>query len=127
MKKPGTFDLRSSADLRQKIDPILWKSSRSFRRRKSTPLGQNYLNKARSRKRYGQSIMASSSLSPGVSQTVVHAFLAMIDLPRNPLTPRERQVLQLIAEGRTTMWLRNEIAGDNVAGTGTTNLSWNLQ
>ena len=41
-------------------------------------------------------------LSPGVSETVVEAFLAKTEVPRNPLTPRERQVLQLIAEGKTT-------------------------
>ena len=41
-------------------------------------------------------------LSPGVSQTVVEAYLAKRDLPADPLTPREHQVLQLIAEGKTT-------------------------
>ncbi|TMI80574.1 MAG: response regulator transcription factor [Bacillati bacterium ANGP1] len=41
-------------------------------------------------------------LSPGVSQTVVEAYLAKRDLPSDPLTPREHQVLQLIAEGKTT-------------------------
>jgi DNA-binding NarL/FixJ family response regulator len=41
-------------------------------------------------------------LSPGVSQAVVHAYLAKTDLPPDPLTPRERQVLQLVAEGKTT-------------------------
>jgi len=41
-------------------------------------------------------------LSPGVSQTVVEAYLAKRDLPPDPLTPREHQVLQLIAEGKTT-------------------------
>ncbi|HTD47209.1 MAG TPA: response regulator transcription factor, partial [bacterium] len=35
-------------------------------------------------------------LSPGVSQTVVEAYLAKRDLPADPLTPREHQVLQLI-------------------------------
>ena len=41
-------------------------------------------------------------LSPGVSQTVVEAYLTKRDLPTDPLTPREHQVLQLIAEGKTT-------------------------
>jgi two-component system response regulator NreC len=41
-------------------------------------------------------------LSPGVSQAVVEAYLAKSDLPPDPLTLRERQVLQLVAEGKTT-------------------------
>ncbi len=41
-------------------------------------------------------------LSPGVSRIVVGAYLAGGELPPDPLTPRERQVLQLVAEGRTT-------------------------
>jgi two-component system, NarL family, response regulator NreC len=41
-------------------------------------------------------------LSPGVSQAVVDAYLAKQDLPPDPLTAREHQVLQLIAEGKTT-------------------------
>ncbi|HEX4834888.1 MAG TPA: response regulator transcription factor [bacterium] len=41
-------------------------------------------------------------LSPGISETVVEAYLAKRDLPPDPLTPREHQVLQLIAEGKTT-------------------------
>ena len=41
-------------------------------------------------------------LSPGISQTVVEAYLAKRDVPPDPLTPREHQVLQLIAEGKTT-------------------------
>ncbi len=46
-------------------------------------------------------------LSPGVSEAVVEAYLARRELPRDPLTSRERQVLQLIAEGKTT----KEVAG----------------
>ena len=38
-------------------------------------------------------------LSPHVSGAVVQAYLAKTELPYEPLTPRERQVLQLIAEG----------------------------
>ena len=41
-------------------------------------------------------------LSPGVSRAVVDAYRAKSDLPRDPLTPREREVLQLVAEGKTT-------------------------
>jgi len=40
-------------------------------------------------------------LSPGISKTVVQAFLNNRQLPEEPLTPREREVLQLIAEGKT--------------------------
>ena len=41
-------------------------------------------------------------LSPGISKTVVNAYMGKTDLPADPLTDRERQVLQLIAEGKTT-------------------------
>jgi DNA-binding NarL/FixJ family response regulator len=41
-------------------------------------------------------------LSPGISETVVDAWLSKRERPADPLTPRERQVLQLIAEGKTT-------------------------
>jgi two-component system response regulator NreC len=41
-------------------------------------------------------------LSPGVSQAVVAAYLAKSELPPDPLSPREREVLQLVAEGKTT-------------------------
>jgi two-component system response regulator NreC len=41
-------------------------------------------------------------LSPGISRAVVKAWLAKSDLPADPLTPREKQVLQLISEGKTT-------------------------
>jgi DNA-binding NarL/FixJ family response regulator len=41
-------------------------------------------------------------LSPGVSRVVVDAYLARAELPPDPLSPRERQVLQLVAEGKTT-------------------------
>jgi len=40
-------------------------------------------------------------LSPGVSGAVVEAYRTKKDL-RDPLTPRERTVLQLVAEGNTT-------------------------
>jgi DNA-binding NarL/FixJ family response regulator len=41
-------------------------------------------------------------LSPSVSGAVVQAYLAKSDVPFDPLTGRERQVLQLVAEGKTT-------------------------
>ena len=39
-------------------------------------------------------------LSPGVSRAVVDAYLAKDDTPADPLSIREREVLQLIAEGK---------------------------
>ncbi len=41
-------------------------------------------------------------LSPGISRVVIEAYLAKTELPPDPLTSRERQVLQLVAEGKTT-------------------------
>lgn len=41
-------------------------------------------------------------LSPGVSAIVMDAYRTKSDKPADPLTPRERQVLQLIAEGKST-------------------------
>lgn len=41
-------------------------------------------------------------LSPGVSQAVVEAYRTRSENPSDPLSSRERQVLQLIAEGRST-------------------------
>ena len=41
-------------------------------------------------------------LSPGISQTVVEAYLQQNSGEPEPLTRRELQVLQLVAEGRTT-------------------------
>jgi two-component system, NarL family, response regulator NreC len=46
-------------------------------------------------------------LSPGVSRAVVDAYKAKSELPPDPLSPREREVLQLVAEGKTT----KEVAG----------------
>lgn len=41
-------------------------------------------------------------LTPGASETVVQAYLAKTELPPEPLSPREREFLQLVAEGKTT-------------------------
>jgi len=41
-------------------------------------------------------------LSPCVSQAVVNASMSRTELPRDPLTSREREVLQLVAEGKST-------------------------
>jgi len=41
-------------------------------------------------------------LSPGISQAVVEAYLAKSAMPPDPLTAREREVLQLVAEGKST-------------------------
>ncbi len=46
-------------------------------------------------------------LSPSLSRAVVDALRTGANIGANPLSPREREVLQLIAEGRTT----KEIAG----------------
>jgi len=40
-------------------------------------------------------------LSSAVSQTIVEAYLTRREVPDDPLTLREREVLQLIAEGKT--------------------------
>ena len=42
------------------------------------------------------------TLSPGISRAVVEAHLANRGVPPDPLTPRERQILQLVAEGKST-------------------------
>lgn len=41
-------------------------------------------------------------LSPGVSRSVVEAYRSKSERPADPLSARERQVLQLIAEGKST-------------------------
>jgi two-component system response regulator NreC len=41
-------------------------------------------------------------LSPRVSQIIVGAYLSGAELADDPLSPRERQVLRLVAEGKTT-------------------------
>lgn len=47
-------------------------------------------------------LKGSIYLSPGISETVVKAYMSKKEQPVDPLTDRERQVLQLIAEGHTT-------------------------
>ena len=41
-------------------------------------------------------------LSPSISRTVVEAYLSKTHVPADPLSGRERQVLQLVGEGRST-------------------------
>ena len=41
-------------------------------------------------------------LSPAVAEAVVQAYLGKTELPLDLLTPREREVVQLVAEGKTT-------------------------
>jgi two-component system response regulator NreC len=41
-------------------------------------------------------------LSPGISRTVVESYLTKTELPSDPLSLREREVLQLVAEGKRT-------------------------
>jgi two-component system response regulator NreC len=41
-------------------------------------------------------------LHPGLSRVVVEDYISRADIPADPLSPRERQVLQLLAEGRKT-------------------------
>ena len=41
-------------------------------------------------------------LTPKVARVLVDAYVAGSDAPPDPLSPRDRQVLQLVAEGQTT-------------------------
>ena len=44
----------------------------------------------------------SMYLSPSISRTVIDAYMSKSEVPADPLTTREREVLQLVAEGKTT-------------------------
>lgn len=47
-------------------------------------------------------LRGSVYLSPGISKAVVNAYMTRSGAPSDNLTDRERQVLQLVAEGNTT-------------------------
>ncbi|HWZ43319.1 MAG TPA: response regulator transcription factor [Candidatus Saccharimonadales bacterium] len=47
-------------------------------------------------------LQGKTYLSPELSQGVLNAFQTKNEIVEDPLTPRERQVLQLVAEGKTT-------------------------
>jgi two-component system, NarL family, response regulator NreC len=49
-----------------------------------------------------EALRGTTYLSPEVSEAVVESFRTNQELSPDPLTPRERQVLQLIAEGRSS-------------------------
>jgi two-component system response regulator NreC len=67
---------------------------------------RGYLLKARAAEDLVQAIRdvhrGEIYLSPGISETVLDAFLRATTPPTEPLSDRERQVLQLIAEGKRT-------------------------
>jgi DNA-binding NarL/FixJ family response regulator len=67
---------------------------------------RGYLLKARAAEDLIQAIgevcKGALYLSPGVSATVVQAYLNTAEMPAEPLSDRERQVLQLVAEGKTS-------------------------
>jgi two-component system response regulator NreC len=47
-------------------------------------------------------VAGQTYLSPGISDLVVHGYLTGTQAPSDRLAPRERQVLQLVAEGKTS-------------------------
>lgn len=65
-----------------------------------------YVLKTRASDELIQAIRAVSRgemhLTPGISRTIVQAFLSKDELPARAISDRERQVLQLVAEGKTT-------------------------
>lgn len=67
---------------------------------------RGYVMKSHSREDLVRAIMQVAHgevyLSPGISEVVVQAYLNKSDYSSDPLSGRERQVLQLVAEGNTT-------------------------
>src|SRR5215467_5742868 len=49
-----------------------------------------------------QALRGMTYVSPELSQAVFQSIQMKTDVAQDPLTPRERQVLQLVAEGKTT-------------------------
>lgn len=49
-----------------------------------------------------QALRGMTYVSPELSQAVFEAIQTKTDIGKDPLTPRERQILQLVAEGKTT-------------------------
>jgi two-component system, NarL family, response regulator NreC len=49
-----------------------------------------------------QALHGATYVSPELSQAVFEAIQTKSDIVQDPLTPRERQVLQLVAEGKTS-------------------------
>jgi DNA-binding NarL/FixJ family response regulator len=47
-------------------------------------------------------VKGQTYLSPSISSLVVNGYLSGAQAPTDPLAPRERQVLQLVAEGKTS-------------------------
>ncbi len=57
-------------------------------------------------------------LSAGICRTVVQAYITKTELPAEPLSDRERQVLQLVAEGKTNKEIASilDISGKTAEG-----------